>query len=63
MSHGEPEADLLKGGKVTGGSDDELAIIKEPTGMVDNLGQVWVVGEGGAQYQGQLHQPGVLVTG
>ena len=37
--HQSPEADLLRGGKVTGGSDDELAIIKGPAGMVDNLGR------------------------
>ena len=40
VSHEDPEADLLRGGEVT---NDELAIIKGPTGMVDNLGQVWAV--------------------
>ena len=40
MSHEDPETNLLRGGEVT---NDELAIIKGPAGMVDNLGQVWVV--------------------
>ena len=56
MSHGDPEADLLRGGEVTGGSDDEVAIIKGPAGMVDNLGRPgW--------WRGWLHQPGVLGAG